>query len=135
MRFRRSMISTAMAMFAAVWVEAPTIARAQQATPPDTTQAGSSLADLARQSQQSGYALPDTLAASPRIGIRFTPTYINQMTGDVSSVGMRNVFQTNMTTPFGSIFNFNVSAEEKHYRLQNKRDENKQLGAFISLTS
>ncbi|HXV12967.1 MAG TPA: hypothetical protein VEC56_02055, partial [Candidatus Krumholzibacteria bacterium] len=128
------MISTAVAMLAAAaWVDAPTIVRAEQTSPADTTQARS-LADFAQQRAQSGFTLPDTLATSPRIGIRFTPTYINQVTGDVSSVGMRNVFQTNMTTPFGSVFNFNVSAEEKHYRLQNKRDENKQLGATVAHT-
>ncbi len=116
---------------AAAWSALSGPARAQQTAPADTTQTRSPLADLARQGAQGGIASPDSLVASPRIGVRFTPTYINQVTGDVSSVGMKNGFQTNMTTPFGSMFNFNVSVEEKHYRLQDKRDENKQLGATV----
>lgn len=108
-----------------------TVARAQDASA-DSTRAESPLAKMARQSAEGGgaYQLPDSVAASP-IGIRYTPTYLNQVSGDVSSVGMKNSFQANIATPFGSTFNFLVSADEKHYRLQNKRDENKQLSASV----
>ncbi len=74
--------------------------------------------------------IPDSLESAP-VGIRFKPIYLNQIVGDVSSVGMKNSFQTNMSTPFGSMFNFSVSADEKHYRLQNKLDENKLLSATM----
>ncbi|MCI0450802.1 MAG: hypothetical protein L0Z51_00240 [Candidatus Latescibacteria bacterium] len=121
----------AMAVAVAASSASPDPARAQESAPPDTAQTGSPLYDLTRQAAQGNLALPDTLSES-RIGIRFTPTYINQVTGDVSSVGMRNVFQTNMTTPFGSMFNFSVSADEKHYRLQDKQDQNKQLTATVA---
>jgi hypothetical protein len=65
------------------------------------------------------------------IGVRFSPVFLNQINGDVSYVGMKNSFQTSMTVPFGSVFNFMVSGEEKHYRLQDKQDESKQLNASV----
>lgn len=65
------------------------------------------------------------------IGFRFSPVYLNQISGDVSYVAMKNSFQTSMTAPFGSIFHFTVSGEEKHYRLQDKLDESKQLNASV----
>lgn len=78
--------------------------------------------------QAQPYAPSDT---STSIGIRFTPVYNNQMSGDVSYVAMKNSFQTSMHTPIGSIFSFLISGEEKHYRLQDKQDESKQLNASV----
>ncbi len=115
-------------------------ARAQDtAPPPDSTittpstpsSTGNRLADMARQTTiQAPYPGVDSLAASV-IGIRFVPVYTNKIAGDVSSVLMNNGFRTAMQTPWGSLFNFQVSLEEKHYRLQDKFDENNNLSAYV----
>lgn len=113
---------------AAVLLAGARVARSQsdQAAPTDSL---SALEKLAQQTSAGGVGqLPDTLAASP-IGLRFEPTYLNQINGDVSILGMKNSFQTNIRAPFGSVFNFSVSKDEKHYRLQPKLDESKQLSA------
>ncbi len=77
--------------------------------------------------------LPDTVAAS-QIGVRFTPTYKNDINGDVTAVSMKNAFDTQVRMPFGSLFSFLLSAEEKHYRTQNKFDQNKIMNATVAHT-
>jgi len=107
-------------------------ARAQQTTtPPDTTTSSttSRLAKMARQTTTGDVQVADSVASV--IGIRFVPVYTNKITGDVSSVLMNNGFKTTMQTPFGSLFNFQVGLEEKHYRLQDKFDENNFLSASV----
>ncbi len=135
MRGRSSIVT-----LAALWVLAagivPTRARAEEQAAADSTSTGSSLTDMAKQAQApvQGQTAPVQLPDSTQngaIGIRFMPTYLNQITGDVSSVGMKNSFTTNVMTPFGSTFNFLISTDERHYRLQNKLDENKQLSATM----
>ncbi|HET6348637.1 MAG TPA: hypothetical protein VFH88_06090 [Candidatus Krumholzibacteria bacterium] len=69
-------------------------------------------------------AAQDT-AYAPRY--RFSPVYTNKITGDVSAVGMGNDFRTGFTTPWGSIFDFSVSSEDKNYRLQNRLERNKSM--------
>src|SRR4029453_7767264 len=104
--------------------------------PPSTTPSTSSgttnrLVEMARQTTKATpYPGVDSLAATV-IGIRFAPVYTNKITGDVSSVLMNNGFRTNMHTPWHSIFNFQVGLEEKHYRLQDKFDENNFLSASV----
>ncbi len=124
---RRSRVFVA--ILAVAFLAGMRAASAQQTAPADTTSA-TGLRAMALQTAQPGYTLPDTVMES-QIGIRFTPVYLNQINGDVSSVAMKNSFQTNTTTPWGSTFNFLVSAQEKHYRLQDKRDDNKQLSASV----
>src|SRR5580765_1202231 len=51
---------------------------------------------------------------------RFSPVFTNKMGADVSSVGMSNDFHTGFRTPWGSIFDFAISDDEKNYRLQNR---------------
>jgi hypothetical protein len=109
---------------AAIVLAAPWVARAQYDTPVDST------SDVSRLQAAAG----DSLITEPRIGIRFTPKYLNQINGDVTSVGMKNAFQVLVMTPFGSMINFNLSADEKHYRLQDKFDENKHLSATVGHT-
>ncbi|HEU4928834.1 MAG TPA: hypothetical protein VFU38_03320, partial [Candidatus Krumholzibacteria bacterium] len=107
-------------------------ARAQQtSTPPDTTtsRTTSRLADMAKQTTSGTYQVADSVASV--IGIRFVPVYTNKIIGDVSSVLMNNGFRTTMQTPFGSLFNFQVALEEKHYRLQDKFDENNFISAGV----
>jgi hypothetical protein len=64
----------------------------------------------------------------------FSPIYTNRITGDVSSVGMANEFRTNFTTPWGSLFSFQLSGEEKNYRLQNRLEDNKRMNATLMQT-
>jgi len=130
-RCRRGIVT-----LATLWVMASigtaTRGRAEEAAQ-DSTAASSPLENMARQATQkdTGVAqLPDSLA-NQSVGIRYMPTYLNQITGDVSSVGMKNSFQTNVLTPFGSTFSFLIAKDERHYRLQNKLDENKQLSATM----
>ncbi len=134
MGFVRGMFWKATAIsIAAASLSVPAIVRGDQATPTyqDTTKTTSTLADLARRAAEGGTVdTPDTVASAP-IGIRFSPSYLNLISGDVNSIGMKNAFQTTMLTPFGSTFNFYVSADERHYRLQDKFDENKQLSASV----
>ena len=127
----RSMVGLAIVVLLMVFAMAPT-AYAQEPVPPDSTTNGVSQSPLVKMAQQttSGtYQTADTVAAV--IGIRFAPVYTNKINGDVSSVIMSNGFRTTMMTPFGSLFNFQVSLEEKHYRLQDKFDENNFLGASV----
>jgi len=115
---------------AACVLSTPMIADAQTAYT-DSTATESPLQRAARAATAGvPFELPDTLAQAP-VGIRFKPMYLNSMFGDVNFVGMKNSFQTNMTTSFGSVFNFLISNDEKHYRLQDKRDENKQLSGTL----
>jgi hypothetical protein len=125
---RQGMGAMTRALVVAALLAAPGIARAQYDTPPDTT--ASDLARLAQQRMLQG----DSLITETHIGIRFIPKYLNQINGDVNGVSMKNAFQVAAMTPFGSMFSFNVSAEEKHYRLQDKFDENKQLSATVGHT-
>ncbi len=120
-------------------VTAPAVSRAQGA-PTDTTAADTTGTDITvespfqRAARGAGiaYQLPDTLEAATNVGIRFSPIYLNQIRGDVSTVGMKNSMQTNIITPFNSVFNFMVSADETHYRLQeSKFDESKRLSASL----
>ena len=67
-------------------------------------------------------AVEDSLY-SPRY--RFSPVFTNKMTADVSKVGMTNDFHTGLRTPWGSIFDFAVSNDEKNYRLQNLVERSK----------
>ena len=90
--------------------------------------AGAGTASAQDPNQAQPTAPADTAAT---LGYRFTPVFINQINGDVSYVGMKNSFQTSMRAPFGSMFNFLVAGEEKHYRLQDKKDESKQLNASV----
>jgi hypothetical protein len=56
---------------------------------------------------------------------RFSPVFTNKIDANVSSIGMSNDFHTGLLTPWGSIFDFVISADEKNYRLQNRNEENK----------
>jgi hypothetical protein len=56
---------------------------------------------------------------------RFSPVFTNKMGADVSSVGMSNDFHTGFRTPWGSIFDFAISDDEKNYRLQNRVEKTK----------
>ena len=130
-RCRRGIVTLA-TLWAIASVGIAKRARAEEAAQ-DTTTASSPLENIARQASQGepgAVQLPDSLA-NKSIGIHFMPTYLNQITGDVSSVGMKNSFQSNIMTPFGSTFNFMISKDERHYRLQDKLDENKQLSATM----
>jgi hypothetical protein len=115
--------------FAFVLALTPALARAEQAAPADSTH--SPLAQMAQAAQSGARPVPDSLVAPPAIGYRFTPVYVNLLSGDVTSVGMKNSMTVNLAAPFGSVFNFLVAAEERHYRLQDKFDENKQLSATL----
>ena len=67
----------------------------------------------------------DTLQLAP--AYRFAPRFTNNIEGNVSWVNMANQFNTNMMTPYGPVFDFGLSKDEKHYRLQDRREENKRL--------
>ena len=56
---------------------------------------------------------------------RFSPVFTNRIGADVSSVGMKNDFHTGFTTPWGSIFDFAISDDEKNYRLQDRFEQTK----------
>lgn len=105
-------------------------AKAQQYTPPADTTNTSPLVRMARQTTQATSPGADSLAAAV-IGIRFAPVYTNKIAGDVSSVLMNNGFKSTMQTPWGSQFFFQAALEEKHYRLQDKFDENNFLSANV----
>lgn len=127
-----AVVATAVAARAQDTTTTTTTTLPDSTTPPDSTTNGATttrLLDMAKQTTSSTYQVADSAAAI--IGIRFVPIYTNKITGDVSSVLMSNGFRTTMMTPFGSLFNFQVSLEEKHYRLQDKFDMNNFLGASV----
>lgn len=134
MASRRGIWTVAFAMVACAMTA--TVARAQDAAA-DSARAESPLEKMAREAVEKaaagGYQMPDSVVEEP-IGIRFKPVYINLVNGDVSSVGMKNSLTSTMQTPFGSLFNFRMSVDEKHYRLQDKFDENKFLSASVVQT-
>ncbi len=70
-------------------------------------------------------AVPDSVRLTPQY--KFSPLYTNKIDGSVSYVGMVNKFNTGIVTPYGPTFDFSISKEEKHYRLQDRREANKQL--------
>ena len=70
-------------------------------------------------------AAADTLALKP--AFRFAPQFTNNIDGNVSWVSMGNLFRTSMMTPFGPNLDFALSKDEKHFRLQEQRQENKRL--------
>jgi hypothetical protein len=72
-------------------------------------------------------ALADSLKAlaDSLLSYRFSPSFTNKVTADVSSVSMLNEFRTNFMTPWGSTFAFAVSGEEKNYRLTPQFEEKK----------
>lgn len=70
-------------------------------------------------------AAADTLALKP--AFRFAPLFTNKIDGNVSWVNMINQFRTSMMTPFGPNLDFGLSKDEKHFRLQEQRQENKRL--------
>ncbi len=74
--------------------------------------------------------MPDSLVPATA-GYRFSPTYINRITGNVSNVGMMNEFRASILTPYGPMVNFGVSKDEKDYRLQNRFEDNKRLSFGI----
>src|SRR5512135_1268104 len=88
--------------------------RARAQTAADSTAAPPSPAT------EAAPAAPDSLYR-----YRFSPVFTNKINGDVSSVGMSNDFHTGFMTPWGSIFDFAISNDEKNYRLQNKVERNK----------
>lgn len=134
MRFRRGILTAAFAVVLCAMTS--TVARAEQAAS-DSTGTGSALERMAREATEKtaagGYQLPDSVEEK-QIGIRFQPVYVNLVNGDVSSIGMKNSLTSTMRTPFGSVFNFGLSVDEKHYRLQDKFDENKFLTASVVQT-
>ena len=62
----------------------------------------------------------------------FSPTYMNRITGDVSSVGMANELRTSLRLPWRSTFNFQLSGEKRNYRLQNRLEDNKRMMASMT---
>ena len=71
-----------------------------------------------------GVAATDS-AYAPRY--RFSPVFTNKIAGDVSSVDMSNDFHTGFKTPWGSIFDFALSNDERNYRLQNRVERTKAM--------
>ncbi len=78
---------------------------------------------------------PDTLKTTSAGGYRFSPLFKNNVDGNVSSVGMLNQFNTNLVTPYGPVLDFGILKDEKHYRLQARREETKRfsLGGYYML--
>jgi len=62
-------------------------------------------------------------AYAPRY--RFSPVFTNKIAADFSKVGMSNDFHNGLMTPWGSIFDFQISNDEKNYRLQDLIERNK----------
>jgi hypothetical protein len=61
------------------------------------------------------------------VGYKFSPLFINNIEGNVSWVNMFNQFKTGLTTPQGPILSFNIQKDEKHYRIQDRQEQGKQL--------
>lgn len=105
---------------ACAWLCAVTAARAQTSgtdstvvVPPPPPVAPGTNPVLA--AQDSAYA--------PRY--RFTPVFTNKIAADFSKIGMSNDFHNGLMTPWGSIFDFQISNDEKNYRLQALVERNK----------
>ena len=64
----------------------------------------------------------------------FSPTYVNRITGDVSSVGMSNEMRVAFRTPWRSSINFLLGGEKRNYRLQNRLEDNKRMTASLTQT-
>lgn len=62
-------------------------------------------------------------AYAPRY--RFSPVFTNKIAADFSKIGMSNDFHNGLMTPWGSIFDFQISDDEKNYRLQDLVESNK----------
>ncbi|HEX5131281.1 MAG TPA: hypothetical protein VFX92_02210 [Candidatus Krumholzibacteria bacterium] len=75
------------------------------------------------QEPENTQASVDSLMFGPRFS--FSPAFNNRVDGGVSSVGMFNQFRTSLRTRYGPVFDFDVSKDEKHYRLRDGRDETK----------
>ncbi len=106
-----------------VWLCASAVARAQSSptSPTDTTTTGASNPSVAAGTNPALAATDSTYA--PRY--RFSPVFTNKVTADVSKIGMSNDFHSGLMTPWGSIFDFAISNDEKNYRLQNLVERSK----------
>jgi len=108
------LVATACAFLCvAVVSRAQTSADSTVALPPPTTPVATTNPVVA--AQDSTYA--------PRY--RFSPVFTNKITADVNAVGMSNDFHNGLMTPWGSIFDFQISDDEKNYRLNNRLDRTK----------
>lgn len=108
---------------ACVWLCAAVTARAQEpASRPDTTTTDLPPLPGVAPGTNPVFAAQDSLYA-PRY--RFSPVFTNKVAADFSKIGMSNDFHNGLMTPWGSIFDFQISNDEKNYRLQDLVERNK----------
>jgi len=63
----------------------------------------------------------------------FNKAYIGRIRGNVSRVTMGHELTANLRTPRGWALSGRLALDESHYRLQDRRDENKNIGVNLSM--